>query len=171
MASWIFKYLTKLDAKRIKKCYLRFLLQIFWVTWTAVIKILVHCIHFMYWEKQIFFTTAAIKINRLDHNIWMNFWQPPVHAKRFSDKLLVIFLVHIFTLLLAYFASKLFNYSRHSETFKIQKNSVIGDISLWWQRFFDFQTKFEKVLYLELLTNLGTKCAKRSVKMWRINLY
>ena len=65
--------------------------------------------------------THSIKINRPGHNIrmyWTNFWQPTVHVEQyiFEKKLLEKLVAHIFTLLLAPFASKLVNYSRHSET-------------------------------------------------------
>ena len=49
---------------------------------------------------------------------------------------------YIFTLLLAPFASKLVNYSRHSESLNIRKNSEIDDIFLRRQLIVDFQTYF-----------------------------
>ena len=47
---------------------------------------------------------------------WTNFWQPTIHVQQniFEEK----FVAQIFTLLLAPFASKFFNYSRHSESLK-----------------------------------------------------
>ena len=59
------------------------------------------------------------------------------------------FVVHIFTLLLASFASILVTYSRHSESLNIRKNSEIDDIFLRRQLFVDFQTYFKDSLYLE----------------------
>ena len=79
--------------------------------------------------------------------------------------------VHIFTLLLAPFASKLVNYSRHSESLNIRKNSEIDDIFLRRQRFVDFQTHYKDCLCLEWLTNLVVEGAKRSLKMWNTNFY
>ena len=67
--------------------------------------------------------TAAIKINRPDHNMhmyWTNFWQSTIafiynmYNKIFLKKLLLKFIVSIFTLLLAPFSLKFVNYSRHS---------------------------------------------------------
>ena len=67
-------------------------------------------------------------------------------AKYFWKKLCKKFVVHIFTLLLASFAFNLVNYSRHSESLNIRKNSEIDDIFLRWRRFVDFQTHFKDSL-------------------------
>ena len=72
---------------------------------------------------------------------------------------------HIFTLLLAHFASKLVSYWRHSETVNFRKNSEIDVIFLRKQRFHSLQTFFKDTLCLQKLTNLDAKGAKRSVKM------
>ena len=59
--------------------------------------------------------------------------------------------------------SKLVNYSRHSESLNIRKNSEIDDIFLQLQRFVDFPTYFKDSLCLVYLTNLGAKGVQRSV--------
>ena len=54
-------------------------------------------------------------------------------SRIYKNDLLTIpfkFVVHIFTLLLAPFASELINYPRHSESLNIRKNSDIDDIFL-----------------------------------------
>ena len=56
--------------------------------------------------------------------------RPFMYSKIFLKKLLEKFVFHTFMLLLAPFASKLVNYSRHRESLKIRKNSEIDDISL-----------------------------------------
>ena len=53
------------------------------------------------------------------------------------------------TILLVHFASRLVNYSRHSETLNIRKNSKIDDIFLRRQPIVDFQTYFKDSLYLK----------------------
>ena len=58
-----------------------------------------------------------------------------MYNKIFLKNLLQKFVVHIYTLLLASFSSKLIKYLRHSESFNIRKNSEIGDIFLQSQRF------------------------------------
>ena len=63
-----------------------------------------------------------------------------MHDKTFLKNLIQKFVVHILTLPLAPFASKLVNFSRHSESLKVRKNSEIDDIFLRSQRFVDFQT-------------------------------
>ena len=50
--------------------------------------------------------------------------------------------------------SKLVNYSRHSESLNIRKNSEIEDIFLWSQRFVDFPTYFKDSL-------LPQRCQKK----------
>ena len=75
-----------------------------------------------------FSNTDSTKINRPGHNIrmyWTNFWQPNVHIQQntLKIKLLLKLVVHIFTLLLPPFASKLVNYSWHSEILNFRKNS------------------------------------------------
>ena len=57
--------------------------------------------------------------------------------------------VHIFTFLLAPFASKSVNYARHSEFLNGRKNSEIDDIFIRWERFADFQTYFKDSLCFE----------------------
>ena len=75
-------------------------------------------------------------MNRPGYNIcryWTNFWQSIVNLQQnILEKLLNKFVVKIFTLLLAHFATKLLNYSRrHSECLNILKKSEIDDILLW----------------------------------------
>ena len=94
-----------------------------------------------------------------------------MYNKIFLEKLLYKFVVHIFTLLLAPFVSKLVNYSRHSESLNIRKNSEIDDIFLWNQGFDHFPTFFKDSLCLEKLTNLDVIGAKGSVKIWATNFY
>ena len=77
----------------------------------------------------------------------------------FSQKVVV----HIFTLLLAPFVSKLVMYSRHSESLNILKNSESDNIFL--HKF------FKDSLCLQKFTNLDTQGAKRSVKLWATNFY
>ena len=71
-------------------------------------------------------TTDSIKINRPGYNISIyktNFWQPAVHVQQnIFEKTLLEFVVHIYALLLAPFASTLVNFSRHSEALNIWKN-------------------------------------------------
>ena len=86
-------------------------------------------------------------------------------------KLIKKLVVDIFTLLLADFAPKLVNYSRHSESLNIRKNCEIVGIFLRWQRFVEFQTCFKDSLCREHLINLDAKDAKRSVKMWTTNFF
>ena len=88
----------------------------------------------------------------------------------FLEKVLYKFIVHIFTLLLAHFASKLVNYLRHSETLNFRKNSKSTTFS-FENTFEHFPTFFKDSLCLKQLTNLDAKCAKRSVKMWGTNFY
>ena len=95
----------------------------------------------------------------------------PVQKKIFLKKVIYKSVVHIFTLLLTPFASKLVNYSRHSESLNLQKNSEIDDIFLQRQLIVDFQTYFKDSLCLEQLTNFDVKCVKRSVKMWTTHFY
>ena len=76
-----------------------------------------------------------------------------------------------FKLLLAPFASKLVNYSRHSDISNFQKNSKFDVIFLQKQRFYRFQTFFKDSMCLQKLTNLDAKDAKISVKMWATNFY
>ena len=94
-----------------------------------------------------------------------------MYHKIFLKKHLKKFVIHIFTLLLALFVPKLVNYSRHSESLNIRKNSKIDDIFLRRQLIVDFQTYFKDSLCLKDLTNFGVKGAKRSVKMWITNFY
>ena len=54
--------------------------------------------------------------------------RPFMCKKTFLKKLLQKLVVHIFTLLLAHFASKSVNYSRHSESLNNRKNAEINDI-------------------------------------------
>ena len=67
-------------------------------------------------------STDSTKINLLGYNIrlyWPNFdIRPFVYNKIFLKKLLQMFEVQIFTLLLALFVPKLVNISRHSESLK-----------------------------------------------------
>ena len=61
------------------------------------------------------------KTNRPDHNIhvnWTNFWQPTTHVQQNIFEKVLKFVVHIFTLLLSPFASKLVDHLRHSESLK-----------------------------------------------------
>ena len=51
------------------------------------------------------------------------------------------------------------------------KNFEINLIFLKKQRFYRFQRFFKESLWLQKLTNLDAKGAKRSVKMWSTNLY
>ena len=88
-----------------------------------------------------------------------------MYNKSFLKKLLKKLVVHICTLLLTPFAFELVDYSRHSESLTIRKNSEIDDIFLRYQRFVDFQTYFKGSLCLELLSNLDAKGAKRTIKM------
>ena len=60
--------------------------------------------------------------------------------KIFLKKLLWRFVVHISTILLAPFASKLVNFSRQGESFNIRNNSEIDDIFLRRQLIIDFRT-------------------------------
>ena len=89
-----------------------------------------------------------------------------IFLKRLSWKLVA----HIFTLLLAPFASRFVD-SRYSESLNIRKNSEFDDIFLQKRRFADFQIFFKDSLCLEWLTNLDAKGAKRSVKMWTTNFH
>ena len=72
-----------------------------------------------------------------------------MHNKISLEKLFLKFVVYIFTLLLAPFASKLVNYWRHSESLNIRKNSKIDDIFLRRQLIVDFQTYFKDSQCLE----------------------
>ena len=74
-------------------------------------------------------------------------------------------------LLLAPFASKLVNYSRHIESLNNQKNSEIDEIFLRWEPFVDFQTYFKDSLCHTKLTNFNAKGAKRSVKIGTTSFY
>ena len=75
--------------------------------------------------------TDSTKINRPGYNIrvyWMNFWQPTPHVEQ---NILGKTLIEAFTpQLYASFASKLVNYSRHSESLNNRKNSKIDDFFL-----------------------------------------
>ena len=53
--------------------------------------------------------------------------------------------------------------------FKLWEEFEIDVIFLWKQRFDRFQTFFKDSLWLQKLTNLDAKGAKRSVKMWATN--
>ena len=76
----------------------------------------------------------SIEINRPGYVIcmyWTKFWQPTVNVQQnIFEKVLQKFVLHNFTLLLAPSASKLVNYSRHSEYINIRKISEIDDIFL-----------------------------------------
>ena len=72
---------------------------------------------------------------------------------------------------MARIASKLVNYSRHSESLNIRKNSEIDDIFLRRQQIVNFQTYFKDSLCLKYLTNFGVKGDKRSIKMCTTNFY
>ena len=63
-----------------------------------------------------------------------------IYNKIILKKLFEKVVVHIFTLLLAHFTSKLVNYSWHSESLNNWKNYEIDHIFLGWERFVDFQT-------------------------------
>ena len=104
--------------------------------------------------------TDSTQINRPGRNIRMYYWTS------FESRQIV---VHILTLLLVPFASKLFNYSWHNESLKINKSlswkENVGDLAILpnVQRL--------TVPCQEYLTDLGAKCAKRSVKIWNANFY
>ena len=90
--------------------------------------------------------TDSIKINRPGYNISTGRIfdsRPLIYNKKFLKKHFLKFVVHIFTLLLAPFASKWVNYSGQNENLNMQKNSEIDDIFLWWRLFVDFQTYFK----------------------------
>ena len=53
--------------------------------------------------------------------------------------------------------------------FKLSEEFEIDVIFLRKQRFYRFQTFFKDSLCLQKLTDLDTKCSKRSVKMWATN--
>ena len=89
----------------------------------------------------------------------------------FEKKLLKKFTDHIFKLLLTPFESKFVNYSGHSEPLNIRKNSKSAEFFLRKRRFVHVQTFFKRSLCFEWLTNLITKVAKGSVKMWTSNFY
>ena len=72
-----------------------------------------------------------------------------MYNKIFLKKLLQKIVVHIFTLLLAPFASKLVNFSRQSESLNNRKNFEIDDIFFRWEQFVDFQKDFKESLGLE----------------------
>ena len=55
--------------------------------------------------------------------------------------------------------------------FKLSKDFKIGLFFLKNQRFYSFQTFFKYSLWLQKITNLNAKGAKRSMKMWAINFY
>ena len=75
----------------------------------------------------------------------------------FLKKLLQKFVAHIFTLLLAPFASKLVYYSRRSESFVILRNR---DIFSRKRRFIDFEAFFKGSLCLEQLLKISVKAGK-----------
>ena len=76
-----------------------------------------------------------------------------MYNKTFLEKLLQKFVVYIFTLLLAHFASKLVNSSHHSESLNIRKNSEIDDILLRRQVIVDFQ----RLTVPRIIDQLGRK--------------
>ena len=122
---------------------------------------------------------SGLKYGHLGHTDSTKINRPYVLNRIFDSRLFMYnkiflelkFVVHIFTLLLASFASILVTYSRHSESLNIRKNSEIDDIFLGRQLIVEYQTYFKDSLCLQKLTNLDAKDAKRSVKMWTTNFY
>ena len=71
---------------------------------------------------------------------------------------------HIFTLLLAHFASKLVNYSWHGESLKYFWKSTNGCDR--WKI-----SSILEILWMSKVTNLEQKDAQRSVNMWATTFY
>ena len=109
--------------------------------------------------------------------IWMSygFFFPAknigMYTKIFLKKLSYKFLFLIFTLLLASFAPKSVNYSRHSNPLKYLWKSTNHRRRRKMSSISEFFWMFKDSLCREWLTNLDAKGAKRSVKMWIKNFY
>ena len=91
-----------------------------------------------------------------------------MHNKIFLEKL---FVTHIFTLLVAHFAPKLINYSRHSVSLKYVWKSTNRCYGRKMSSISALFRMFKVSLCREWLTNLDAKGTKRSVKMWTANFY
>ena len=91
--------------------------------------------------------------------------------KYFWKKLLQKFVILIFTLFLAPFAPKSFNYLRHSDSLKFVWKQTNRCHRSKMSSKSEFLRMFKDLPCLEKLTNLDTKGAKRSVKMWTKNSY
>ena len=114
-------------------------------------------------------TTDSTKINCPAYNIrmyWTNFRQPTAHVQQdIFGKTLIKICSYIFTLLLAPFASKLVNYSRHSESLKYVWKSTNRSHRRKMSSISEFFIMFKDSLCRDQLTNFDAKGAKRSVKM------
>ena len=93
------------------------------------------------------------------------------HSIKKIEKILYKFVVYIFTFLLTPFASKLVNYSRHNEPMKFVWKSTNRFYQRKMSLISEFFWMFDYSLWLEKMTNLDPKSAKRSVKMRAINFY
>ena len=113
--------------------------------------------------------------NRPDHNIrmyWTNFWQPTVHVKQniFEKNLIKFGSSNLYNS----FGTFCVNIGQLFEAkwdFKLSEEFEIDVIFLRKHPFYRFQTFFKDLLCLQKLTNLDSKCAKRSVNMWATNFY
>ena len=108
---------------------------------------------------------------RIDSILYMSTWIEMfdgsrfVYNKNFLTEILKKFVAYIFTLLLAPFAVKSVNYSRHSEPFKNAWTSTIHRFRRKMSSISEFLRMLKDLLWREQLTNLNAKGAKRSVKM------
>ena len=120
-------------------------------------------------------TTDSTKINRPGNNIrmyWPNFWWSTLHVQQiFLKKLLLKFVVHIFTLLLTPFCVQIGQsfearwVFKHSEEFRNWRHfASIAAIC----RFSNILQRFTEPRKID---NLDAKGAKRSVEMWATNFY
>ena len=74
-------------------------------------------------QRQMMLNTDSTKINRPEHNIrmyWTNFWQPSAHVQQniFEKTLIEAHSPLLYASFGTFFAPKLVNYSRHSESLK-----------------------------------------------------
>ena len=94
-----------------------------------------------------------------------------MYTKTFLKKLLQKFVLDIFTLLLASFAPKLVNYSRHRDSLRYVWKSTNRSYRSKMSSISEFFRMFKDSSCLEKLTNLDAKFAKRSVKIWTTDFY
>ena len=123
-------------------------------------------------------TTLTRKNMNLPYSIpmyWTNFWQPTVHVHQniFEKTLIEVGSSRLYASFGSFCVQigQLFEAHSAQWDFKLSEEFEIDVIFHRKQWFYRFQTFSKDSLWLQKLTNLDAKGAKRSVKMWDINFY